>query len=553
METGSEMPEKVRGVLEFGPSEIAVALHFVERIPDGQMQKDPAQADRPTVFTSMELDLLAYQFQRGCPPIKSGLPREETGLSKSASRRLFIRIPETFNYYSEGREESISISPNLIEAQVRLSWSDFGASKLRVWHCVITPAEGKHFDEYAILALIHLYDGRAESTGLKRKIEFRLDNDHAASITGADNLVEILKPKYLKVSTAGKDQLLMERDFVAGTIQIAPKALGGPFQLNLEKVWKARIDKKAGEGKGAFEELEKMYGEQNMSEAWKQLLAFAGIVVGIFDFKEVDLEEMLDTLAPTFSDEHIFLQMNRCSLIAFTPADRVIQDPNVSAQIGISPYLLFPHAAIIHNETLVHLAEAGLDSIHEQIQTAWRDPRLFVLMARLTRFLSGKRKLERESGAKQKMTGRSLNVGSSSLQELELELEKATRSLGELQLPNIFNYVTERTLFDKGMEMRGSLDKRKAVEAKRVDTKEQIELLWKLRNEWSQIWVAAILAAFTGVSAVMSNREWLESKLRFLFGNMDEAPPIALGLGVILFLGVVYFRGMGVKKQARDG
>jgi hypothetical protein len=138
---------------------------------------------------------------------------------------------------------------------------------------------------------------------------------------------------------------------------------------------------------------------------------------------------------------------------------------------------------------------------------------------------------------------------SSSLQELEREFEKASRNLGELQLPNVFNYVTERTLFEKGMETRGSLDKRKAVEAKRLDTKEQIELLWKLRAEKGQIWLAAILAAFTGMSFVMSNREWLDSELKCLFGDTDVAPLIALILGLILSLAVIYFRGKGLKKQ----
>lgn len=528
METASEIPEKVKGVFAFGSSEIAVALHFVEKFSEDHKQKDRTQVlDGPTVFTSMELDLFAYQFQRGCPPIKSGLPRKDPDPAASLSRLLFIRIPETIDYYSEGRKESISISPNLIEAQVKLSWSDFTASKLRVWHCVISPAEGKHFDEYAILALIHLYDGRAESTKLNRQIDFYLDRSDAIKISGADNLLEQLKRRYL-VPIPGEVQLPKEQDFIAGTIQYAPLASGAAGQQeaalsnsdllgNIQKVWQARRDKDK-DANPALDALKKLYHDfenGTNKRPWEELRAFAGIVVGILDFRAVDFEEMLDTLVPTFTDGHIFLQINRCSMMAFTPGDRVIQDPNIQEQIGISPYLLLPHAAIIHNETLVSSAELTLDVIHRQIQ-------------------SGRR------------------ARSSSLQELEREFEKATRNLGELQLPNVFNYLTERTLFDKGMETRGSLDKREAVEAKRLDTKEQIELLWKLRAERGQIWLAAILAAFTGLSFVMSNREWLDSKLVCLFGNVDVAPLIALILGLILSLAVIYFRSKGLKNQSRS-
>ena len=558
METGSEIPEEVKGVCEFGPSEIAVALHFVERFSEVHAQNDQAQAnDGPTVFTSMELDLLAYQFQTGCPPMKSGLPGNEATLAASASRLLFIKIPDTFTYYSEGRRVPISISPKLIEAQVRLSWTHFRASSLRVWHCIITPAKNGSFDEYAILAQIHLYDGRAESTQLRSTIEFHLDSRNAATITGADNLLESLKRKHL-VPIPGEVQPPKEKHFIAGTIQYAPRVSGTSGQKegvlsssdlleNIQKVWQARRDKDK-EKNPALDALKKLYDDFENGrnrKPWEELRAFAGIVVGIFDFRRVDLEEMLDTLAPTFCDGHVFLQMNRCSLTACTPDDRVIQDSNVREQIGISPYLLLPHAAIIHNETMARLAELALDAVHGRIESGRDALHLAVFIKKFREkfrlLFARKSGSERDSEEGQVMTGSSAKLGSSSLEDLERELEEASRNLGELQLPNVFNYVTERTLFEKGMETRGFLDKRKAVEAKRIDTKEQIELLWKLRAEGSQIWVAALLAAFTGISLVMSNQKWL--------GNTDEAPQIALLLGLILSLAVIYLRRKGLKQQ----
>ena len=84
-----------------------------------------------------------------------------------------------------------------------------------------------------------------------------------------------------------------------------------------------------------------------------------------------------------------------------------------------------------------------------------------------------------------------------SLEEMERLLESATCRLGEQQLPNIFNYATERTLFDKGIEIRGTRDKFKAVDAKLEDVKEQSDLRWKLRAERGQIGLATIAAAIS--------------------------------------------------------
>lgn len=522
----------VEGVLPFKIGEVAVALHFVERaVEDPKEKKDP-------VFDSMELDLLSYQFQQTDRPIKTTVHVKDATLS----RTVHIEFPDPVKFESEGRPEEISIKRNPIEAKLQLSKSYFKKSKLRVWHCVITPVKDFPFDEYIIIALIHLYDGRAESSNISKKTKFRLDN---GKLIGTKELINVLRG----VNEGSSDDEQKGRiEFLSGTIQLSVEKLKeGAEQAtdeeipeislltNLMKVWKARTDVALSAEISKWAELYKD-SRENQKEGtqhfdneqlkqiryWGELLAFGGIVVGIFDFKEVDFEELLDSLVATFGDEKIFIQMNRCTLVAWTPDDRVIYDKNIKDNIGISPYLLFPHAAIIHNETLVSIANSYLGYIDEWIL----------------------------GGCPKKSTDitKPKEADIRSLQDAELRFEWASRDLKEWQLPNVFNYVTEQTIFYEGTRVRGSLAKQGAVEARRLDTRQRIDLLWKIRSEWGQIYVAAIMASIAGMGLVMTYRDWLEQQnwLQVIHANV---PSLAIVLAAFLGGVVIFLRRRGIRKS----
>jgi hypothetical protein len=537
MEFDAQMLDHTHGVLKFRAGQVAVALHYVDVLPENEFPEGHA-------FTSMERDLLAYQFQVD-PPVRSS--------SHSASR-LLIRLPQTYRYHTEGETKEARRRPEPIAVRVRLCCSEFKASGISVWHVVIVPDEDGDawLDEFDIIAFIHLYDGRAESTRFRDAVEFvRREAGKVEEVLTAAELLRSLRDQY-EIEQETRPRMGVHRsefpvrektEFVAGTIQIDPPAGDDCLQDLLAKVYAAhpaRHEGTAGNGR-PLAELEAMYKCWRSSaaprdEPWQKLAAFAGIVIGIFDFEAVDVEELVDTIAPTFTDGRIFIQINRCTLVAVTPDDRLLTVKVVRDHIGISPYLLLPHAAILHNETLVRIAEAGLNGIRTRIRTDWGGLRMVERLGRIV----GRRPVAHDAvpeDARQRR--RSL-----SLQELERILERASRNLGEHQLPNIFNYVTERTLFEKAADVRGSRNKHKAVDAKRLDIKDRIELLWKLRAERGQIWLAAIAS---GLSVI---------PLRTVFEDVFDFDKKASMLWAVLVsfclsLLVLFVRNIGLRKQQR--
>jgi len=498
-----------KGVLRLHPGHIAVALHFVDDV-------DATPARSANVFTSMELDLLAYQFQVH-PPVRSS--------SRDSCAKYWIEFPPTYVYRTEGMALTGRRRAGPVPVEMRLSCSRFPASTLNVWHVVISPdAEaGGWFDEYDLLALIHLYDGRAESTDFRETLRFvRRDGANPAGLTASQLLASLKRKNTSRDEAAGSDLPSRERfEFVAGTIQIRPAQVDDRLRSLLAQVYNARaaIHTHGDQPLGQLAALQDEWQESadRAKTDWQKLLAFAGVVVGIFDFEAVDVEELVDTLTPTFTDGRIYIQINRCTLLAFTPQDRVLDVDAVREQIGMSPYLLLPHAALLNNETLVCIAQAKLEAVQSRIR--------------------GKA----PNGGRHDSRALS-DAGLPSLRELEHLFARATRHLGEHQLPNVFNYVTERTLFEQGGVIRGSRDKHAAVEAMRLDVKEQIDLQWKLRGERGQIWLAAIGSALSVVP------------MRAVFHDvfqMDDRVSAgwALGIACVLFLVVCVVRYQGLRRS----
>jgi len=545
-QSGKASSKAKEGILKFKASEVAVALHFVEKLPrpdeepikklDGHsyeymMRYKKNIKSELNVFKSMELDLLAYQFQKK-PPIESGLPNGESKSNLLTELTIKLR-KDGIDFFSEGEKQNFKLKKNEIKAEVRLSWTDFTASNLRIWHFVIKPSKNYKFDEYSIITLIHLYDGRAESTEIGNQIDIELngediskDKDNVKSDTPIQILIKRLIRVHFKeheVHEVKEDNDPLEIKFVAGTIQISqPTYLENNTESELQKYLKmAKVASEKRKG-DEYDKLKEIYNDENKtvenSKMLNMIKAFGGIAIGIFDFDAVDFEEMLDTLTPMFSDDHIFIQMNRCTLFAFTPKDRVIDLAKVKKHIGISPYLLFPHSAIIHNETLVSLAEYELNKIKDRLM---------------------KEDLE-----------------SASLKELEKEFESASLKLEDWQLPNVFNYVTERTLFEEGFKTRGSLDKIKSVKVKQNTVKDRIEVLWKLKSARGQILIASLIGALGGLALYTSNLTRIHNLLIYIEPSLKgyELPVdlvlFLIGIIICAYLFVTYkdFRNAELKK-----
>ena len=415
---------------------VAVCLHYVERL-DGDAAR-PCDYPHCRVMESMELDLLAYRFQDP-PPFGSRLEGPKGAACRTPGRRpIVIEYPASFVYHSEGRAPVLATDTPRRRADVLVSSTRFLHAGLRIWHLTLTPRAGETFSEFDIIKLIHLYDGRTERTALQDLIRFGLD-DGDATVTAAE-LPRLLD---LDLHDGAAPELR------CGTLEliVGPEdpdtetAAENPYLTVLETLRRARED----DGEDEARQL-KVWMDKDCLER-RIIMAYCGIVTGIFDFDEIDDEEALDTLEPTFASSSAFLRIHRRTLISIAEDDRAMRECWDS--VGISPYLIIPHAALLGNESLVDRAEQLLDDM--------------------------------------------LADASAGLATLEAAHLDADSMLNTLYLPNVFNYVTERSLFEQGSEARGSNNKRNAVLAKLDQLKDGIGIVREHERNRGQIVIQLLL------------------------------------------------------------
>jgi len=440
MSADSNTPKPEEPVLRL--ERAAICLHAVERPaqpPHGVKLKYPKCPE----VQSMELDLLAYRFQID-PPFGT---RCEFG-----RQAVEIEFPKRFDYHSEGETTTLECRRGTRrEAEVLVSSTTFLRSGFKVWHICFTPPEGGYFDEYDLIKLIHLYDGRTEQTNLAKKVKFRIRAPKPADATEEGAGIEpgpALKIRdFLREVCQRMDGNLELR---AGTLQLVTgPTLAGTVNMNrlLTHITAARTAGKA----NYHRQMLAWLGDKTCVER-RILMAFDGIVEGIFDFEEVDTEELLDTLEPTFFRSADFIRVHRSSLVNITAEDRPLSE--CWDTVGISPYLIIPHAVALHNEALVSIAEDILD-----------------------RVTSDRRR--------------------QSVLRLENAVREAEFNLNRYFLPNVFNYVTERTLYERSRVDRGGEDQRLATEAKLQEVKSLVEQKWEVRQAHGQIVITAMLGVIS--------------------------------------------------------
>lgn len=318
-------------------SRAAVSLHVLEQLPARENPGESVYPDCPS-FRNMELDLLAYSFQER-PPLGSRC--EGRGRIP-----LTIQFPESFIYHSEGAKVRLHCSRPNRKASLLVSSTTFPASGIRVWHLTFTPADGEAFSEFDIIKLIQIYDGRIENARLDKLVRFQLEGGDGAGFLVADLMVAVYG--------AG----LKAAEVRTGTVNISVGI--SPEHSRMLKV--VRGAREPG-GEAAAEQLSNWMREEAAEN--RILNAYCGIITGIVEF-DMEMDELLDTLEPTFAEGDSLIRLMRRTLVKISDTDRTME--KCWETIGNSPYLLIPHAVLLHNEAVVDEAERVID-------TAARHPR----------------------------------------------------------------------------------------------------------------------------------------------------------------------------------
>lgn len=460
---------------------IAMCLHFVQR--SGGRPFSPAQdSDCCPIFHSMELDLLSSSFQAP-PPFETvslthGDVPDDACVGRDYGFPLRVRFPDHVTYRSEGRTETRYCVHPVRKLRAYIARTRFFGSNVTIWHVVLRPDAGETLTEFDLIKLIHLYDGRTEETTLATDVRFSGSSDSEVDVRG---LPGMLVPDHVrhKLQPVGGTCQWIALEPCEGADEasaaLARRALAHARDLPTLSAW---VERNTTEGR------------------WVK--ALCGVLTGIFDFDEIDGNEAMDTLAPTVDLPGCLIQMHRRTLLQISDHDRPMA--SCRGTVGISPYLLVPHAAVLFNEQLLEQAD-------ETAKTA-------------------------------------LRLSAPPISALQAAHDLVDKNVRRLWLPNIFNYATERALFEKGLQGRGAMDRFWAVERRMQELKSCLGTAWERRRDIGQ----AVIAALVAVLAVLQVQEPV-------FKMIDPREPmdvkwIMLGLiAAIVAAATIWFRLRGIQRR----
>jgi hypothetical protein len=395
-----------------------------------------------SAFRSFERDLLSWSF-RERPPFWSAVVEVPEELS-----RLQLVLPNVVRYEAEGAFKWLLVNPgdgssgSERRRAVRLSasltvFSSGGedGDDTAVLHLVLSPDRSESgrdgatvacaLSEWDLVTLIKLWEGGegvddSETDRLSERVWFASLSDECPR-TLAELAEEVFRVP-LRLKEGGTMDVTSRarpregraaclRAPRAGTVQLLTGAPSG--EVDWVALFGALADRYGGHGVAAPAE--------GAAKLDAQVCAVAGILQGLLDFRDIATDELGDAFqsGPTLDparrsvrlDDGLVLGIHKGTLLDITEDCRVYR--RASAEVGISPYLIVPHAVLLYNN---HLLEVAEEAYHPRRQTV----------------------AETETAMRGALEGR--------------------------YLANVFHYPLERYLFEVGMASRGLTDRKASLE-----------------------------------------------------------------------------------------
>lgn len=190
-----------------------------------------------------------------------------------------------------------------------------------------------------------------------------------------------------------------------------------------------------------------MLADQN-AEGLLQISELTGVVTGIFDSDELDINEIRDTIVTAHKTSDALYIYHRSTLLHITEADRSLDQD----WIGISPYIFVPQALIIHNDVVL---QELIEAIND------------------------------------------VNAPNASVKELETLANFGDACIEQFFLPNLFMYQTEQQLVQYAYKHRGTHLLMAQAKSRISDIKQVIEMKWDTQQDRGQMLIACVLAAIS--------------------------------------------------------
>jgi hypothetical protein len=199
-------------------------------------------------------------------------------------------------------------------------------------------------------------------------------------------------------------------------------------------------------------EVDEVLSGEGAADPSNRLRALGGVVCGLLDFLEIDGDELADVFREVDREEELVRSFHKGTLIVASASDRAFDSEGVRLSVGLNPYLLIPHAVLLHNEWWLSHAVRRLDEASR-----------------------GRRRTAR----------------------LEQARADVAKTLSQRLVANVFNYQDERSLYETGLSARG-LDKReRAVRERLTDLSGKLHARHELNRSYVGTAVAVILLVFT--------------------------------------------------------
>jgi hypothetical protein len=388
-------------------------------------------------FYSYETDLLSAHFQKR-RPFESQF-QDQLGVLP-----ITIHFPEQYNYLSEGkRHQRVSIRKE-VKAQLHISRTRALNGNTSTWSVVLSTGSENYFTEIECIKLLNFFGSKQEDVRMIDAIEFSTQAISKCSF-------EVIIKNLLSFDTTEPIEILSGIlqtdtafiDFEDSSIEFDWSA----FYLNL---------KHYNEGHElAEQQYERTYYNDLTFQAINNI--FCGFALGIFDFERMDFDEVTDTLIPRKANENYLLLLNRGILLCACHEDDMFASTLDS--IGISPYLLVPNMVLVNNEFTLNRIDSAIENLYHHQNSK----------------------------------------GQIALNELRRVRTEIDHWLNDNYLPNIFQYPSEKDLYDFGTDHRGLLIYKSNLENNIQTLDDLKEELIANRQENSDLMMTLLLTLLSGV------------------------------------------------------
>jgi hypothetical protein len=459
-------------------TDYAVAFHLAVEPPRARAA-DGVSADHELprgeqALESYERDMLLYAYRHLAP-----LQTHALGSSLAAE----LQLPSELVFESEGKPIRLICADASAEGRVRsvrivASATTFGNSGAAVATIVLRPGHGEpssDLNEYDVIKLTKLWEGgerlpepgsREEASG---PVRFELDGSSLAF----DDLVQLVlrrtrvldyaSPQLAAAIRRGPngsggrspsvDDGRFTRQYRVGTLALKLPATEENFRLLSD----ADTIRESSEDADALDEVR-----------WKRVRSLGGVLQGLLDFEDIGADELSDVFANAELDDGSLLAFHKGTLLSLTlagSAEEEARESKLAEAIGMSPYLVVPHAVLLHNEQRLKWA---LIETNKVLARQGRDSRAI-----------------------------GMEAGRLTIEKTEQEIRTIEQARAQ-HIPNVFHYRSERELYEQGGTSRGFADFEPLLQSRLDELKRRLEVRQRQRERWT----FGLTLAFFGIAAL---------------------------------------------------